>query len=127
MVGFSLMRRVARDWRGRAKRSLVIIVTSLQALLVPAVPVADAVLELRSAASAASPGVHVESQDTRCCHTTHPQDCVLCRLMTACGMPGVPTLVPCAAMRRDERFRSESGFVGARMRVPALPRAPPVG
>jgi hypothetical protein len=101
---------------------------SAVAILQMAVPVLAVVADARLVAdSGGVPQVHIEEHTQKSCRPVHPDDCVLCQLLTHFSAPRASgPAVPVAAASRCA-VRDDASFLPASLaRAQRRTRAPPV-
>jgi len=110
------------------RRRLSRILLSAVAIVQMAVPVLAAVADARLIAdSGGAPQVHIEEHTQKSCRPVHPDDCVLCQLLThfsaprASG-PAVPATTALRCAIRDDASFHPASAARAQQRT----RAPPV-
>lgn len=111
-----------------SKRRFGRVLLSAVAIVQMAVPVLAAVADARLVAdSGGAPQVHIEEHTQKSCRPVHPDDCVLCQLLTHFSAPrGSAPTIPVAADShctvRDDASSLPASIAGAHQRT----RAPPV-
>ena len=109
--------------RNAGFRGWAILWAVLQFALPSVVTLADARLERESARA---PGAHIEETAGATCRPGHPDECVLCQLLSRGATPESGATLPDIAQQLGACADSPAQLDVARIRARvALPRAPP--
>jgi hypothetical protein len=110
------------------RRPFTRILLSAVAIVQMAVPVLAVVADARLIIDAGgAPQVHIEEHTQKSCRPVHPDDCVLCQLLTHFSAPRASApAIPVAAASRCA-VRNDASFLPASIaRAQQRTRAPPV-
>ncbi len=111
-----------------SRRPLTRILLSAVAIVQMAVPVLAVVADARLIIdSGGAPQVHIEEHTQKSCRPVHPDDCVLCQLLTHFSAPrgsapAVPVVAASRCVARDDAAFLPASIARAQQRT----RAPPV-
>ena len=111
-----------------SRRPFTRILLSAVAIVQMAVPVLAVVADARFIVdSGGAPQVHIEEHTQKSCRPVHPDDCVLCQLLTHFSAPrGSAPSIPVAAASRCTVSDDASFLPASIARAQQRTRAPPV-